>query len=52
MLDILTAYVLICTQARALGPTSKEAKPMSLTEAISLLMLVIAAVSLGIQIKK
>ena len=34
------------------GQPLREVKPMSLTEAIALLMLVIAAVSLGIQIKK
>jgi hypothetical protein len=39
-------------QARGAGPTPKGGKPMRLTETIALLMLVIAAISLGNQIKK
>lgn len=33
-------------------PPRKEAAPMSVTDTIALLMLVIAAISLGLQIKK
>ena len=38
--------------ARRRRPSRKEESPMSITETIALLMLVIAAVSLGTQIKK
>ena len=38
--------------ARGAGPTPKGGTPMSIAETIALLMLVIAAVSLGTQLKK
>ena len=39
-------------QARRTGPTPKGGQPMSVLETLALLTLVIAAVSLGYQIKK
>lgn len=42
----------ILASARALGLTPKGGTPMSITEIIALLMLVLTAVSLGNQIKK
>ena len=45
------AHAIIITQGGE-QPPRKEAAPMSITDTIALLMLVLAAVSLGIQIKK
>ena len=42
----------ILTAARRAGPTPKGGQPMSVLETLALLTLVIAAVSLGYQIKK
>lgn len=42
---------MLCLARRA-GPAPKGGTPMGITETIALLMLVIAAVSLGLQIKK
>lgn len=44
--------VVFSFQARRAGPTPKGGTPMSALEVIALLTLVIAAVSLGYQIKK
>jgi hypothetical protein len=50
-LTILSKYA-ITKASKGGGQLRKEGTPMSVEETIALLMLVIAAISLGIQIKK
>mgnify|MGYP006894174612 CR=1 FL=1 len=49
---VFCQFVVSSSRARRAGPTPKGGTPMSALEVIALLTLVIAAVSLGYQIKK
>lgn len=52
VLSLLFLLKHVILASRGAGPTPKGGPPMSITEIIALLMLVIAAISLGASLKK